>query len=120
MGTRVVEPDESHESKNFVKFKDIFQNIGDKFVGLYQSDTAGQYGQDYTFKGRDGQLYVLTAKGGLKDQLLQLAPAVGEKVTITLAKLKDTGKESPLRLFRVAAEDGPKVAPKPPPVDEWA
>lgn len=97
----------------FLKMKEVFAKIGDKFLGIYQSDAEGAYGQDYIFTSNIGDV-CLTLKGGLHKQLQSAGLNRGDLVAIQYRANKDTGKESPMRLFKVAIDSdwGSKPAPK--------
>jgi hypothetical protein len=93
-----------------VKAKDVFAKIGDKFLGLYVSHTAGLYGEDYVFDTDIGPLK-LTVKGALKAQLEKANLQGGELVAIQFAKNVNVGKESPMKSFKVMIDRGGASAP---------
>jgi hypothetical protein len=127
----------------FIKFSEVFENVGDKLVGIYQSSapSTGQYGgTDYVFKllkpvrcskaeagtVRAGEDVQMTIKGVLEKQLAssKLALQPGDAVSATFTSSKPTSKGNEQRLFKVIA-DAPaaakgKAAPKPPVEDDDA
>lgn len=105
----VTENDVPSMDGKFLKMSELFGSNGDSFVGLYLSDAEGTYGQDYSFKCRDGSQGILTVKGPLKAQLKKAAPVKGEKVTI-----KRTGMKGEFWVFSVVVEDAPKKGAPPP------
>lgn len=111
MGRReVTEDDVPRNDSPFLKFGELFSRVGDTFAGLYQSDKEGTYGQDYTFKLRDGSVGTLTVKGPLKNQLAKAAPQRGELITI-----KVSGMREQFFIFKVIVDDAPAGKSKPPP-----
>lgn len=106
-----------YEGGKFFKFK----KIGDKFEGYYVSDTEGTYGTDYTFRLKDGAEVVITA--GHKDLKARLLEAKskglkpGHMVLMMVANTKDTGKDNPMFIYRVAVDKSPKK-PMPEPVED--
>lgn len=127
MAYRTVETDPNFGNGKFLKMKDVFQNVGDEFTALYQSDGEGTYGPEYTWKQRSGEVVTMTI--GNKQLAIQLKKAklqFNEKVTIKFTSEKDVQKDSPMKLFQVRVEDAPKGAsakPPPPkpaaPKDDW-
>jgi hypothetical protein len=106
----VDEQDKNYEPKEFLKMKDLFQEVGDEFVGLYQKDGEGTYGREFSFKQKNGTIGILTVKGHLLKQLDKAAPfAVGERVKIifdaekdvVLQKGDDAGKTVTLKFFKI-------------------
>lgn len=92
----------------FTKLGEIFQKVGDKFVGLYEKHETGQYGQDYTWQLKDGSTMTFTAKGLLEKMLGKAKLAQGEKATITLTAEIPTKHENPKRVFGLKVDDAPK------------
>lgn len=124
MATREIE----HQDRAFLKVKDVFGKIGDKFVGLYVgselNDRLEGKPTDYFFKQRDGSEVSITIKGSLDTQLKKANLQPGEKVSITFKAERETNKGNPQRIFGVVVDDTPgaaKTAPKPAPKadDGW-
>lgn len=104
------------EKVPFLKLKEIFQTVGDKFLGVYISDSEGQYGPEFVFNTNIGKVS-FTASGQLKSKLLkakQEGLAEGHAVAIQFTGSRDVGKESPMREFKVLVDDshGNKAPPK--------
>ena len=95
----------------FLKVADLFPEVGSEFTAIYLGDeeNVNGYGQDYHFLQRNREEGILTAKGQLAHVLKKAQLVKGEKVTIRFADEKDVGKESPMRVFKVRVEDGPKA-----------
>lgn len=121
MGTRTVEP-EPYEPVEFIGKK--LTNVGDEFVGVFVSNAPGEYGEDYKFRPLivDAPMAVLTLKGKAKDEIEKLALQFGDKTTIKIKNLINTGKQHPFKQFSYKAEDATEKSkayasarPKPPP-----
>jgi hypothetical protein len=113
-----VELDASEQTTGkFLKVKDLFQNVGDKFVAVYVSDAPGTYGQDVTLQCSDGEQRTLTVKGDLQ-KVIEKSKATGgmtpgTKIAIVFKKEQEIpGKEFKKRHFSVLVDKGPKVAIK--------
>jgi hypothetical protein len=86
----------------FVKLKDVFSVVGDRFLGVYVSsaENANGYGTDYVFNTDQGDL-TLTTKGALKGQLDKAIRDGGGLIAIQFSGHREVGKESPMRTFKV-------------------
>lgn len=109
MAYREVKPEDvPQEGGKFLKVKEVFAKIGDKFGGYFVEAGAdvGQYGRDYTFLIK-GEEKTISFKGILDTQLQKAKPLPGEAVVITFIGEKPPTKEgfSPMRLFTVRVDD---------------
>jgi hypothetical protein len=130
MARREIDPDPEYGKRDgFLKLKEVFPNVGDEFVALYQSDAPNpnpDYGHDYTWKLKTGEIKTMSVKGELHEQLQKAKLQQGEKVKIKFFATKSYDKPgySPKRLFKVWVDDPPAgtaPAPKPAPAvdDSW-
>jgi hypothetical protein len=94
----------------YLKLGQVFQKVGDKFYGIYNSQSEGDYGTNFVFATAIGS-FSLTVRGALKKQLDAAGLNGGELVMIQFAKTVDTGKENPMRSFKVMIDDEYKGAP---------
>jgi hypothetical protein len=99
----------------FLRMKDVFSKVGDKFLGLYLSHAPNPngYGEDYFFRTDIGDIS-MTFKGGLKrqvDKALTAGLQPGMLVAIQFRESKDVGKESPMKIFKFAYDPAFKGAP---------
>lgn len=93
----------------FLKLKDVFAKVGDKFYGVFISQSEGNYGTDYVFNTATGNV-CLTIKGSLKKQLDTACLAPGNLVAIQLKGFVDTGKDNPMKSFKVGVDTDYKGA----------
>lgn len=101
-----VEEDEYVPKGQFLKMREVFGKIGDKFTGIFvgASESKGQYGgTDYNFKTDKG-VACLTIKGALHAQLQKAQLKGGECVGIQYKADKDIGKESPMKQFKLMVD----------------
>lgn len=116
MAFKEVEAD-PHESSSFFKFN----AIGDKFAGVFKSYSQkdGTYGPEhnYVFQTKEGAITV-NAKTDLHKKLQKAALKPGYKVIASYASDLDTGKPSPMKIFKVLV-DSEVAAPKPKEADPF-
>jgi len=121
----LTEEEKAALGAKFVKF----DAIGDKFVGRFvkTQPATGKYARPgdlgYVFRAKDttGAVTesILEPNAGLAAQLKKAALQPNYAVRITFSGEQDTGKESPLKLFKVEVDRvlpaGKAATPPPPP-----
>lgn len=118
---QLTEEEKAGLSAKFVKF----DAIGDKFVGRFvrTQPATGKYSKQgdlgYVFRAKDTHGVVaewtLEPNAGLAAQLKKAALQPNYAVRITFNGEQDTGKESPLKLFKVEVDRVVSTAAAPPP-----
>lgn len=97
----------------FLKTKEVFQKIGDVFTGEFvrvSDEPKPQYGYTYTFKV-NGDEKDWDLKGLLHEMLKKANLSQGEIVRIKWVGNEDTGKDNPMRLFKLKVETPTEEAP---------
>lgn len=122
---QLTEEEKAALSARFVKF----EAVGDRFIGRYlktqpatgKFSKAGDLDYVFKFKDTDGQVKeaILTPNQGLAAQLKKAQLAANYACRITYSGDLDTGKENPVRLFKLEVDrvlpQGKAATPPPPP-----
>lgn len=113
----LTEEERAALSGSFFKFNAIGDRLAGKFLSTRPSTgTYAKPGQlDYTFRHKNAEGVIedvtLTPPADLAAKLKKAALQPGWKVSITYTSDLPTGKESPMKVFKLLVDDSPAAAP---------